>query len=150
MSQTQHEFYVTTPHGRPDFRLVQAFLWGDDKDTDSDGNAINPASRKWTELILELRGAAGERFDVVEHKWSPLTLKVMSENKYLAARVAYLLAHCTRGQVARTSSGPYENSETLIPEMGQDFDLEEALTRFHDSPFRQSTLENPDLGLASE
>ena len=47
-----HTFYVTAPSERPDLRLVQAFLWGDDENVDGDGNAISPASRTWTELVL--------------------------------------------------------------------------------------------------
>ena len=72
----------------------------------------------------------------------------MSENKHLATRAAYLLAYYAGGQVARTSSGPFENPEALIPEMGRDFNLEAAFARFHNSPFQQSTLENPYPNLA--
>jgi hypothetical protein len=74
-------------------------LWGDERNVDSDGNAANPASRTWTELYLQLREPLGERVDIVEYKLLPLTLKVSSESRQVAARVAYLLAKHTQGQV---------------------------------------------------
>jgi len=143
LGQPLHTFYVTTPQERPDFRLVQAFLWGDERDVDSEGNAASPASRTWTELYLQLREPQGEGVDITEYRVRPLTLKVSSESKNIAARAAYLLAKHTQGQVSRTASGPYEQPEALLPDIGNDFDLQEAFARFRNSPFAKSTLENP-------
>lgn len=124
-------------------RLVQAFLWGDDENVDGEGNAISPASRTWTELILIPRDREEAGFEISEHKTFPLTLKVCSESRQIAARVAYLLAHHMKSKVADTQSGPYELPEILISELGQDFDLEEAFARFQNSLFMNATLENP-------
>jgi hypothetical protein len=136
-------FYVTAPNKRPDIRLIQAFLWGDNENVDSDGNAISPASHTWTELTLIPRDNDDAGFDVTEHKIFPLILKVSSENRYIAARVAYLLAWHMKGKVADTEQGPYEQPEILVSELGQDFDREEAFARFRSSPFVKATLENP-------
>ena len=88
-----------------------------------------------------IREEAG--FDISEHKALPLTLKVCSESKQIAARVSYLLAYHMKSKVASTPSGPYESPEMLISEIGQDFDLEEAFARFKSSPFMNATIENP-------
>ncbi|MCK6625267.1 MAG: hypothetical protein L6R45_08825 [Anaerolineae bacterium] len=136
-------FYVTAPNKRPDIRLIQAFLWGDDENIDSEGNAISPASNTWTELTLIPRDKSDAGFDVTEHKVFPLILKVCSEKKYIAARVAYLLAWHMKGKVAETEKGPYKQPEMIVSELGQDFDLKEAFARFRNSPFVKASLENP-------
>lgn len=138
-----HAFYVTAPNKRPDLRLIQAFLWGDDENVKSDGNALSPASRTWTELSLISRDREDAWFEISEHKVIPLTLKVHSESKQIAAQVAYLLAHHMKSKVATMPSGSYESPEILISELGQEFDLEEAFARFQNSPFINATLENP-------
>jgi hypothetical protein len=143
MAKSLYTIYVTTPGERPDFRLVQAFLWGDERNVDSEGNAASPASRTWTELTLQLRESPSEWVDIAEYKLHPLTLKVCSENRHIAARTAYLLAKHTGGKVSVTASGLYEQPEVLLSDMGIDFDLQGAFARFHNSPFFKSTLENP-------
>jgi hypothetical protein len=136
-------FYVLAPEDRPDFRQVMAFLWGEDQDVDSDGDSYPVSSRTWTELTLITRDDREEKFDVDPCGTAPLVLRVESDSHTLAARVAYLLAHHTGGEVGQSPSGPFYESASLIAELGEDFDLDVALHRFHTTKYARSTLANP-------
>lgn len=142
MGNIQPYYYVTTPDERPDYRTIKAFLWDDDRNCDGDGNAYPASSRVWTELMLEPRDMKGERFDVVPHIVDPLTLKIYADTETLAARVAYILAHTTGGRVAQSPEGPFDEPQALLATVGN-FDVVAALSRFENSPFAKSTLENP-------
>src|SRR5579864_1148976 len=91
--QYMHVFYFTAPYERPRFDLIKQFVWvnGEHIDTDTDGNSFRPDSTDWTELTVETRDYQ-ERFDVDPVQDDPLILKIRSEERYLAARVAYVLA----------------------------------------------------------
>ncbi len=136
-------FYVQTPNERPDCRLIKAFLWGDTRNVDADGNSNNPASRAWTELMFDPRDTHGERFDIVAHQSDPLILNVMAENPALAAQVAYFLGHATDGAIARHPAGPYLPPSAIAGQLGADFDLAAAFERVEQSPFTRSSLDNP-------
>ncbi|MBA3469399.1 MAG: hypothetical protein H0T53_07105 [Herpetosiphonaceae bacterium] len=136
-------FYVQAPNERPDCRLVKAFLWGDTRNVDADGNSHNPASRAWTELMFDPRDTHGQRFDIVAHQSEPLILKVMADNPTLAAQVAYFLGHTTDGAVARHPDGPYLPPSAIGGQLGADFNLAAGLERVEQSPFTRATLANP-------
>ena len=136
-------FYVQTPSERPDYRLVKAFLWDDARNVDADGNSDNPASRSWTQLMLDPRDTDGERFDIVACEDAPLTLKVMASHPELAAQVAYFLGHATDGAIARHPAGPYLPPSDLESQLGADFDVAAAFRRVEQSPFTRSSLANP-------
>ncbi len=88
-----------TDTARPDFRLVLAFVWGDEVDTDTDGDSRPVDSREWTELYAQNRGRKDEVFNVNPASDEPLVLKVQSKHEWLAAAVAHLLAEITGGGV---------------------------------------------------
>jgi hypothetical protein len=136
-------FYVQTPSERPDCRLVKAFLWGDMRNVNSDGNSDNPASRVWTQLMFDPRDTPGERFDIVAYQNEPLVLKVMAANPALAAQVAYFLGHATDGAVAQHPDGPYLPPSAILSQLGADFDIAAAFERVEQSPFTRSSLDNP-------
>src|SRR5260370_22714974 len=91
--------YVQVAGPRPDFRLVLAFVWGD-ADCDTDGNSRPASSREWTELYAQNRGRPDEVFNVFPASVEPLVLQVQSEQGWLAAVVAHLLAETTGGGVS--------------------------------------------------
>ena len=134
-------YYVTAPRDRPDYRTIKAFLWSDDRDCDSDGNAYPASSRIWTELMLEPRDVSGQRFDVVPYIITPLILKIVAETATIVAQVAYILAYATGGKVARVPEGPFANAQGFVATL-EGFDLTAALVRFTNSPFARSTLNN--------
>jgi hypothetical protein len=141
MSKTT--IYVSAPQERPDFRLVQTFLWSDEQNVDSDGNAHNPASHDWTELYMANRDDDAESFDVSPIQQEPLILAVESRSRNLAARVAYFLALQIGGQISFFSQGSYEEPVALLPLLGHDFDVKAALDRVARSRYAPATMENP-------
>jgi hypothetical protein len=144
LEKEKYQYFVLCPNERPDdFRLVAVFLWGDDQDVDSDGDSYNPASREWTELFLHTREYHTEQVSITPCQTEPLIVSIRSLQKYIAARTAFLLAKYTNGKVSNEESGPYQDADTIIPDMGKEFDLEEAWTRFWEHRFIRSTLENP-------
>lgn len=135
-------FYVKPEGSRPDFRLVLAFVWGDDTRCDTDGNSHNPASRDWTELYAQNRARPTELFEVYPTSEEPLVMTVESEHEWLAAAVALLLTESTGGSVSTEFAGKFGASESLYPWLGG-FDVPAAWDRFRASPFQRSTLEDP-------
>lgn len=133
--------YVNAAGLRPDFRLVLAFVWGND-DCDTDGNSDNPASREWTELYAKNRIRPSELFDVVPTSVDPLVLEVESRQEWLAAAVAYLLAASAGGGVSESAAGPFEPGETLLSRVGE-LDVATAWERYWASPFQRATLDDP-------
>jgi hypothetical protein len=125
----------------PDFRLVVSFLWGDEHDVDSEGNASSPAARDWTELYLRSRERPEEVIEVVPVEGSGL-LVVESPLEALAARVAFFLATETDGGVAPSALGPWEKPSSLRPRIGP-FSVDDAANRAAASPFRRATLDDP-------
>ena len=148
MTQQDSEQYYVWPEGdRPDFRQVKAFLWSDGANVDSDGDCRYASDRAWKWLYFCTRDAAQEMVNVDWHQEEPLILTVTSSTPCLAARTAYVLALSTQGQVARSSIGPFQEASVLLPELGTDFSVAEALSRFTSSPFARSTPDNPDPNL---
>jgi hypothetical protein len=143
MTDEKTTYYVKIEGNRPDFRMLAAFLWGDFHNINSDGNANNPASREWTELTLQNRESPFERVDINPIKTDPLVLKVKSNRRDIAARTAYILAKETNGMVADELESEYKHYRFLISETGDDFNLQDALSRFENSIFAKTTLENP-------
>jgi hypothetical protein len=135
-------FFVKPTSLRPDYRLVLTFLWGDDRDCDTDGNSRNPASREWTELYCRNREKPAEVFDVSPVNQEPLVLEVESPHEWLAARVGYFLAVESAGLVADKPDGHYAGPDVLISKVGE-FDLEAAKERVRQSMFQSATLEDP-------
>jgi hypothetical protein len=86
---------------------------------------------------------ANEGVEVQPVQDEPLVLEIRSPSREIAVRTAYLLAWFTRGEVMQAGSNEWESPEVLIPQMGSDFDLDVALERFWNSPFQNSSLENP-------
>jgi hypothetical protein len=141
MSKTT--IYVSAPQERPDFRLVQTFLWSDEQDVNSDGNAHNPASHDWTELYMTNRDDDTESFDVSPIQREPLILAVESRSDKLAARVAYFLALRTGGQISFFSHGSFQEPTVLLPLLGHDFTVTAALNRVARSRYAPATIEDP-------
>ncbi|HLX63963.1 MAG TPA: hypothetical protein VKX17_22010 [Planctomycetota bacterium] len=133
--------FVAAPRCRPDFRVIIAFLWGDNENVDTDGDSFNPASRDWTELYIANRNN-GEIVDINPSQKSPLILDVQSDKVYLAARVAYFLAVSMGSKILMPPDKDFRSLDILIPLLGN-FDLDAALKRAGSSPFLNSSLENP-------
>jgi hypothetical protein len=91
------EFLIHAPGPRPPYVLVAEYLWGAGVDFDSDGDSRTPDDPNWTELTVIRRGGDSERVDVNPVSESPLVLKVVSESRRLALRVANFLARTTGG-----------------------------------------------------
>ncbi len=140
--KTEHEYFASVPAGRPDFRVVLAFAWGDDVDCDTDGDARHPASRDWTLLYAERRGGSRERFEIELVQESPATMAVRSPSRALAASVAAFLAGETGGAVAKLLAGPFGPAELLKPDIGG-FDFTGAIGRAAASRYRRATIANP-------
>ena len=136
-------YYVSPTRDRPDFRQVQAFLWGDGANIDSEGDCRYVSDRAWTELQFGTRGGRREDVFVHCHQRDPLVLAVVSSSPALAARMAYVLALSTGSGVSRDPAGPYEDVSVLLAQLGSDFSVGEALDRFTVSPFVRSTADNP-------
>ena len=147
MRHKVYRFYMRPNGPRPDFRLVQAFLWHDSQNVDTDGDADNPASRAWTYLFLCNRDNEAEMVMVdkvgADIASNSLLLEIKSEREYLAARCAYFLAVSTGADVSETGVGVTCSPDTLVGRMGAGFDLAAAAERVYQSPYSRSTLENP-------
>lgn len=138
-----HTFYITAPRERPDFRTVIAFLWHDGQNVDTEGDSHHPASRTWTELYVQNRESKDQVVDVSQHQKSPLVLRVESERRHLAARVAFFLSTSCGGKVSDEPDGEYHSPDALLPLVGADFSALEAFQRAAQSPFARSSFDNP-------
>jgi hypothetical protein len=136
------KFYVKPGGPRPDFRLVLAFLWGDDHNCDTEGNCSHPASHNWTELYAQSRERPGEVVEIHPEENEPLLLAVESPIELLAAALAYFLAAATNGEASNSPGGPFASSDSLIERLG-DFKLQRALDRVRQSPFQRATVSDP-------
>ena len=134
--------FVRPAGPRPDFRLVITFLWSEMHNVDSEGNSHNPASREWTWLYLRDRADPEDVVEVHPVDLDPLVLAIDSEKAALAARVAFFLAREAHGDVA-SEPGAFASANSLLPHLGVDFDLAEALRRADASVWRSATEENP-------
>lgn len=128
------KMYVRPAGLRPDYRLVACFLWGSDRDYDSDGDCQYPSDRQWKELTLIDRANDEDRVDVVPVSENPLTLEVFSPSSALACRCAFFLALYSDGDVSTAPSGEYVRPDQVLKELG-DFDLEAATVRIQNSPY---------------
>jgi len=88
----------------PDYRLVHAFVWGEDANCDTDGKSHNPASREWTQLYAQNRALPAEVFEIRPYSTDTLVLEVASDSEWLAAAVAFLLAVTTGGTICNLNS----------------------------------------------
>lgn len=131
------KLYVRAARPYPDFRLVLAFVWGDDVDTDTDGDSRPVDSREWTELYAQNRGRKDEVFNVLPENIEPLVLRVQSEHEWLAAAVAHLLAEFTGGGVSILPAGPFESAESVLARVGA-FDVPAAWERFRNSRYQSA------------
>jgi hypothetical protein len=131
------KLFVRVGGPRPDFRLVLAFVWGDEVDTDTDGDSRPVDSREWTELYAQNRGRKDEVFDVLPAADEPLVLRVQSEHEWLAAAVAHLLAETTGGGVSDQAEGPFGSAESVLPRVGA-FDIPSACERFRNSRYQSA------------
>lgn len=91
LATMRFEFRIHAPGPRPPFLLVAEHLWGAGIDFDSDGDSRTPDDPNWTELTVIRRGESSERVDVDPVSESPLVLKVVSESRDLALRLANFL-----------------------------------------------------------
>jgi hypothetical protein len=142
-------FQVRPAGPRPDFRLVVTFLWSEMHNVDSDGNSLNPASKDWTELYLMNREKRLEVVQVYPLQEKPLILVVESEVVYFAARTAFFLARETNGDII-DQEGRCCSYEVLCSQLGEGFDVVEALRRADASVWRQATLEHPYPNLSRQ
>ena len=125
-------YFVDTPGDRPPFWTIPAFVWGRDHNIDTDGDS-NPAdSVVWTELDARSREGAGA-FSVLPFQERPLILVVVSSDRFLAARAAYILAHHVGGAIRRCGENQRIMPEDFIPDLGDDFDLAQAMSRFREA-----------------
>ena len=135
--------YLNAEKARPDFRQVYAFLYSAFHDVDTDGDSFNPASRTWTRLWICNREKNSEWVRIFPVSESPLILEIESDLEFLAARTAYYLATYMQSGVSLASDGPFVDPSSLSNMMGDDFDSKSASRRAAETPFAQSTLENP-------
>lgn len=140
--------FVRPAGPRPDFRVVITFLWSEMHNVDSEGNSHNPASREWTWLYLRDRAEPKKLVEVHQVQEDPLVLAIDSDQAALAARVAFFLARETGGEVA-FGTGVFTSADSLLPLLGADFDLTEALQRADDSVWRSATEDNPYPNLST-
>jgi hypothetical protein len=138
----EYSIRIRVNSDRPDFRLFNFFLWGENHRFDSEGDSYNPASRTWTSLYMGSREHEGEYFEIAMDSEEPLIFRVTSPIFAIANRVALFLAIETRGSVIDQENKllPYDSLEN---DLGGDFYLSEALERAQNSIWRRSTLENP-------
>ena len=136
-------FFVTTPNERPDFRTAIAFLWHDGQNVDTEGDSNNPASRTWTELYISNRERADETVEAFPYQNSPLILQIESDHENLAARLALFIATYCKGLVATSPDSEFLSPNTLLSRIGLDFESSTAFKRASESPFANSSLENP-------
>ncbi|SIN80187.1 hypothetical protein SAMN05444166_0945 [Singulisphaera sp. GP187] len=136
------ELYVLPGGPRPDYRLVLAFVWGDDANCDTEGDSQHPADREWTELYAQKRSRPDEVFDVSPVGEHPLVLKVESSAEWLAAVVASMLAESSAGSVSDDPCGPFNAAKLLLDRM-DGFDIGVAWARYWGSPFQKATADNP-------
>ncbi len=118
-------------------------LWSDTRNVDTEGNALSPASRDWTELYIADREGSAIIVDVYEHSIDPLILAVESTSDYVAERVAWYLAIETTGDIAKSSNGEFKAPEFFTSSLGDGFNYEEALIRARASSYNDTTLNNP-------
>lgn len=135
--------FVNAESDRPDFRQVYAFLYSAYHDVDTDGDSFNPASRTWTRLWICNRENNAEWIRIFPHSKSPLILAIESDLEFLAARVAYYLATYMGSGFSMASEGPFDKPMLLSKLMGNRFDSAAGVQRAAQSPFAQSTLDNP-------
>lgn len=135
-----HVLTVMVNDNRPDFRVFWSFLWGDDHDIDSDGDSYNPASRTWTFLTMASREISNTRFEIIASRKNSSLFTVCSKNEWITRRVAYFLARETQGTIFQ--EGNLVDPAELAHQLGDDFNLNEALHRADSCIWRQSTLEN--------
>lgn len=132
------KLFVRVAGPRPDFRLVLAFVWGDEVDTDTDGDSRPVDSREWTELYAQNRGRRDEVFNVSPASDEPLVLQVRSKHEWLSAAVAHLLAETTGGGVSEQADGPFSSAGSLLGRAGA-FDVTAAWERFRTSRYHNVT-----------
>lgn len=126
---------------RPDFRLIVAYLWAEDHDVDSDGDAENPADRNWTQLYLCDRSTPTVHLEIGPTAHEPLVLEITASKPELAIRAAQFLARETGGTVTRWDHIIPINE--LMRLVGADFDVESANARADSSKYRAASPENP-------
>lgn len=130
------KYYLQTDAPRPDYRLIITFLWNDDHDVDTDGDARNPASKTWTDLYCSDRARPSDHFEVEVISGERPQIIVESPNKEIAARVALFLSSELKVEV-----GP--SRAELASQCGRDFDVDAAFERTRLSRWRRATEDQP-------
>jgi len=137
------KIFVANAGLRPDHRLFGTFLWREDQDLDSDGDAKSPADRTWTELTLIDRAPPRWRFDMDPHPERPDVFVVESETEVLALRAAYFLAREAGGTIHLDAlDAPAVSSLELDKRIGAEW-LRAAIERAAKSLWRRATDHDP-------
>lgn len=134
---------VKTATEKPDFRVFNAFFFGDDfHNNDSEGDCKEVWDRHWTELYKRCRQDTSKWFDISPANNSDKSILEVSagEEKDVYA-VAYFLAKETQGEVLDIDHNPIA-LEALTQKIG-DFPLQERLALADKSIWQLSSEENP-------
>ena len=128
---------------RPDFRVIKVFIWGEEHNTDSEGDSYNPASRTWTELYIGSREVKDQLIDIYPLTTDPLIMKIQSPDKELAKQVTLFISEETDGEIFADESllTRLTNDEVKRNLNVEDYNQKKLRTK--DSIWRQSTLDNP-------
>lgn len=134
---------VKTNTEKPDFRVFNAFFFGDDfHNTDSEGDSQEVWDRHWTELYKRSRENASKWLDISPSAYGDKTiLEVSAGEESEVYALAYFLAQETQGEVFNANDVPL-SVEELTQKMG-DFPLQERLALAQKSIWRLSCKENP-------
>lgn len=137
------QYYLTNVGTRPDFRLVGDFIWGEGHNCKTDGNAVHPASREWTDLWIRSREVEAPDVEVEPASEDPLVMLVSSESSELAARMAlFLQGECSCQVHCDSESGPLVSARELAAATG-DFDAAKAWGESKASRWRRATEDDP-------
>lgn len=140
---TDHKIFLKTSKNRPDYRLVNTWLWYEHHNFDSDGNSYNPASRDWTELYMSSRQNSNETIEIYPISEDPLILQISGTTNEMVSRTAYFLGLETNGQLFKDEELLNNiKLEDLKLQIGN-FDIEKAIERTNESIWRKSSLDNP-------
>lgn len=138
------KYYLLTSAPRPDFRLLVTFLWSDDHNVDTDGDAQSPASRDWTDFYCTDRSAPFDRFEVEVVSGDRPHIVVESPRQEIAARLALFLSEEMTAAVVEIVGGDeIVPHESLVEACGRSFDVEAAFRRTSLSRWRLATETNP-------
>ncbi|MBB4080806.1 hypothetical protein GGR28_003441 [Lewinella aquimaris] len=143
MTNNINLLYIKPKNLRPDFRLLITWLWNDNENVDSDGNADNPASTEWTELNIRHREDSSLNFDIQPLQTNPLILEIKSTSTEMLYKVAYFMLDRTDGELSDNLEFEPLISKTYVKELIQPFSTDEADNRVNNSRYLHTTILNP-------